>query len=57
MGEQGFGDNLQQIIQNIIDNDPNRYGTPPASKDAIDSLPKGKVFDLLTPEERESEEP
>lgn len=31
----GPDQSLQDIIQHIIENDPNRYGPPPASKKAI----------------------
>lgn len=33
---------FEQIMQQIVLNDPNKYGPPPASKDAIGKLPKGK---------------
>jgi E3 ubiquitin-protein ligase RNF115/126 len=59
MGRQLIGDGsggLEGIIQRIIDADPNKYGPPPASKQAIDSLPQGKLNDLTTEEEREQEE-
>ncbi|KAE8672659.1 RNF181 protein [Hibiscus syriacus] len=42
------GPGLEQLIQRLAENDPNRYGTPPASKSAIDSLPSVKIAkDLL----------
>ena len=47
----GDAGGLDGIIQRIMENDPNKYGTPPASKQAIDSLPKGKAGELLTEEE------
>lgn len=34
-----MGPGLEQLIQQLAENDPNRYGTPPASKRAIDGLP------------------
>lgn len=40
------GLSLDQIIQQIIENDPNRYGPPPASKKAVEDLPKGKYEDF-----------
>lgn len=33
---------FEQIMQQIVLNDPNKYGPPPASKDAVGKLPKGK---------------
>lgn len=34
-----MGPGLEQLIQQLAENDPNRHGTPPASKEAIDDLP------------------
>lgn len=39
LGDYFTGPGLEQVIQQLMDNDPNRYGTPPAAKSAIDSLP------------------
>ena len=47
------GQSLQQIIQQIVENDPNKYGPPPASKDAISKLPKGN-YDFFFPKDEES---
>lgn len=33
-----LGPGLQQLIQHLAENDPNRYGTPPASVSAIEGL-------------------
>ncbi|XP_020211180.1 E3 ubiquitin-protein ligase RING1-like [Cajanus cajan] len=30
---------LMQLVQQLADNDPNRYGTPPAAKDVVKNLP------------------
>lgn len=38
---------LEQLIQQLAENDPNRYGTPPASKDAVEKLPTITVDDEL----------
>ncbi|KAJ0232182.1 E3 ubiquitin-protein ligase RING1-like [Hirschfeldia incana] len=43
MGDYFFGPGLEQLIQQLAENDPNRYGTPPASKSAVDALPTVKV--------------
>ncbi|KAJ0264523.1 E3 ubiquitin-protein ligase RING1-like [Hirschfeldia incana] len=43
MGDYFFGPGLEQLIQQLAENDPNRYGTPPASKSAVDGLPTVKV--------------
>uniref|UniRef100_A0A803MP26 RING-type E3 ubiquitin transferase n=1 Tax=Chenopodium quinoa TaxID=63459 RepID=A0A803MP26_CHEQI len=38
---------LEQLIQQLAENDPNRYGTPPASKSAVEGLPIVKVTEEL----------
>ncbi|WCJ40074.1 RING/U-box superfamily protein [Euphorbia peplus] len=43
IGDYFFGPGLEQLIQQLAENDPNRYGTPPASKSAIDGLPTIKI--------------
>ncbi|TYI94684.1 hypothetical protein E1A91_D02G222500v1 [Gossypium mustelinum] len=43
LGDYFIGPGLEQLIQHLAENDPNRYGTPPASKSAIDSLPSVKI--------------
>ncbi|KAF8054004.1 hypothetical protein N665_1356s0008 [Sinapis alba] len=51
IGDYFFGPGLEQLIQQLAENDPNRYGTPPASKSAIDGLPTVKVTkDMLRSE-------
>ncbi|XP_062026856.1 E3 ubiquitin-protein ligase RING1 [Rosa rugosa] len=42
-GDYFFGPGLEQLIQQLAENDPNRYGTPPASKSAIEALPVVKI--------------
>ncbi|CAH8355519.1 unnamed protein product [Eruca vesicaria subsp. sativa] len=43
MGDYFFGPGLEQLIQQLAENDPNRYGTPPASRSAVEGLPTVKV--------------
>ncbi|XVF44567.1 hypothetical protein PTKIN_Ptkin02bG0135300 [Pterospermum kingtungense] len=43
IGDYFIGPGLEQLIQQLAENDPNRYGTPPASKSAINSLPSVKI--------------
>ncbi|XVE49718.1 hypothetical protein DITRI_Ditri01bG0103600 [Diplodiscus trichospermus] len=43
IGDYFVGPGLEQLIQQLAENDPNRYGTPPASKSAIESLPSVKI--------------
>ncbi|CAA0818128.1 E3 ubiquitin-protein ligase RING1-like [Striga hermonthica] len=38
-GDYFMGPGLEQLIQQLVENDPNRYGTPPASKSAVEGLP------------------
>ncbi|PPS14816.1 hypothetical protein GOBAR_AA05762 [Gossypium barbadense] len=43
IGDYFIGPGLEQLIQQLAENDPNRYGTPPASKSAMDTLPSVKI--------------
>ncbi|KAL5545293.1 hypothetical protein UlMin_009077 [Ulmus minor] len=47
MGDYFFGPGLEQLIQQLAENDPNRYGTPPASKSAVEGLPVIKIQEEL----------
>lgn len=47
MGDYFFGPGLEQLIQQLAENDPNRYGTPPASKSAVQGLPNVKISEEL----------
>ncbi|XP_038894000.1 E3 ubiquitin-protein ligase RING1-like [Benincasa hispida] len=47
LGDYFFGPGLEQLIQQLAENDPNRYGTPPASKSAIEALPDIKISEEL----------
>ncbi|CAM0912283.1 unnamed protein product [Alopecurus aequalis] len=39
LGDYFMGSGLEQLIQQLAENDPNRYGTPPAAKTAVAALP------------------
>ncbi|KAI3826579.1 hypothetical protein L1987_00627 [Smallanthus sonchifolius] len=39
LGDYISGPGLEQLLQHLAENDPNRYGTPPARKEAVDALP------------------
>ncbi|KAF6153325.1 hypothetical protein GIB67_003515 [Kingdonia uniflora] len=39
VGDYFIGPGFEQLIQQLAENDPNRYGTPPASKTAVEALP------------------
>ncbi|CAH9088432.1 unnamed protein product [Cuscuta europaea] len=43
LGDYFVGPGLEQLIQQLMENDPNRYGTPPASKSALEGLPDIKI--------------
>ncbi|KAK1387283.1 RING-type E3 ubiquitin transferase [Heracleum sosnowskyi] len=47
LGDYFMGQGLEQLIQQLAENDPNRYGTPPASKNAVEGLPDVVVDDKL----------
>jgi E3 ubiquitin-protein ligase RNF115/126 len=38
-GDYFVGPGLEQLIEQLAENDPNRYGTPPAAKSVLSSLP------------------
>ncbi|XP_027357714.1 E3 ubiquitin-protein ligase RING1-like [Abrus precatorius] len=46
-GDYFFGPGLEELIQHLAENDPNRYGTPPASKSAVEGLPDISVTEEL----------
>ncbi|TMW68751.1 hypothetical protein Poli38472_006219 [Pythium oligandrum] len=41
-GDYAFG-NLETVINQLMQNDPNRHGAPPASKRVVDELPKHTI--------------
>jgi len=43
LGDYFIGPGLEALIQRLAENDPNRYGTPPASKNAVEALPTVKI--------------
>ncbi|CAK9199299.1 unnamed protein product [Sphagnum troendelagicum] len=42
-GDYFLGPGLDQLIQQLADNDSNRYGAPPASKSAIEAMPSIQI--------------
>ncbi|XP_076897054.1 E3 ubiquitin-protein ligase SIRP1-like [Bidens hawaiensis] len=38
-GDYFLGPGLEQLLQHLAENDPNRYGTPPAQKEAVEAMP------------------
>lgn len=47
LGDYFIGPGLEQLIQQLAENDPNRYGTPPAAKSAVEGLPDIKITEEL----------
>ncbi|KAI5081289.1 hypothetical protein GOP47_0004472 [Adiantum capillus-veneris] len=43
MRDYFLGPDLDRLIQLLAENDPNRYGTPPAAKSEVEKLPKIKI--------------
>ncbi|KAJ6837817.1 putative E3 ubiquitin-protein ligase RING1-like [Iris pallida] len=43
LGDYFIGPGLEQLIQQLAENDPNRCGPPPASKSAVEALPDVKI--------------
>ncbi|XP_047043329.1 E3 ubiquitin-protein ligase RING1-like [Lolium rigidum] len=46
-GDYFVGPGLEQLIEQLAENDPNRYGTPPAAKSALSTLPDIVVTDAM----------
>lgn len=47
LGDYVIGPNIDLLLQHLAENDPNRYGTPPAKKEAVGAMPTVKVKDNL----------
>ncbi|CBI16568.3 unnamed protein product, partial [Vitis vinifera] len=47
LGDYFIGPSLDLLLQHLAENDPNRYGTPPAQKDAIEAMPTVKIKENL----------
>ncbi|XP_019152124.1 PREDICTED: E3 ubiquitin-protein ligase RING1-like [Ipomoea nil] len=45
LGNYFIGPSLEMLLQHLAENDPNRYGTPPAQKGTVEALPMVKVED------------
>ncbi|XP_057781155.1 LOW QUALITY PROTEIN: E3 ubiquitin-protein ligase SIRP1 [Salvia miltiorrhiza] len=47
LGDYFIGPGLDLLLQHLSENDPNRYGTPPAQKEAVEALPTVEIVDTL----------
>lgn len=47
LGDYFTGPGLDMLLQHLAENDPNRYGTPPAQKEAIEAMPSVEVKENL----------
>ncbi|KAG8371780.1 hypothetical protein BUALT_Bualt13G0123800 [Buddleja alternifolia] len=45
LGDYFMGPGLDMLLQHLAENDPNRYGTPPAQKEAVEALPTVKIVE------------
>ncbi|KAF7120571.1 hypothetical protein RHSIM_Rhsim13G0234700 [Rhododendron simsii] len=47
LGDYFIGPGLDLLLQHLAENDPNRYGTPPARKEAVEAMPTVKVEEIV----------
>ncbi|KAL5994994.1 hypothetical protein ACLOJK_025051 [Asimina triloba] len=47
LGDYFIGPGLDLLLQHLADNDPNRYGTPPAQKEAVEAMPTVTITETL----------
>ncbi|KAJ9153305.1 hypothetical protein P3X46_026758 [Hevea brasiliensis] len=47
LGDYFIGPGLDLLLQHLAENDPNRYGTPPAQKEAVEALPTVTMNETL----------
>ncbi|KAL1195225.1 E3 ubiquitin-protein ligase SIRP1 [Cardamine amara subsp. amara] len=45
LGDYFIGPGLDLLLQHLAENDPNRQGTPPARKEAVEALPTVKIME------------
>ncbi|KAL6619036.1 hypothetical protein ACP70R_034175 [Stipagrostis hirtigluma subsp. patula] len=46
--EYVLGAGLSLLLQHLAENDPNRYGTPPAKKEVVEALPTVKIEEVVS---------
>lgn len=47
LGDYFIGPGLDLLLQHLAENDPNKYGTPPAQKEAVEAMPTVKIGETL----------
>lgn len=47
LGDYFMGPGLDMLLQHLAENDPSRYGTPPAQKEAVEAMPTVKIGENL----------
>eukprot|EP00262_Sarcandra_glabra_P007639 TRINITY_DN20534_c0_g1_i1.p1 TRINITY_DN20534_c0_g1~~TRINITY_DN20534_c0_g1_i1.p1 ORF type:complete len:347 (-),score=52.42 TRINITY_DN20534_c0_g1_i1:186-1115(-) len=47
LGDYFIGSGLEMLLQHLAENDPNRYGTPPAKQEAVEALPTVTIKENL----------
>lgn len=47
LGDYFIGPGFEMLLQRLAENDPNRYGTPPAKKEAVEALATVKIEETL----------
>ncbi|KAG0474690.1 hypothetical protein HPP92_014376 [Vanilla planifolia] len=47
IGDYFFGSRLEHLVHQLFENDPNRYGPPPAAKSVVETLPVIKISNEL----------
>ncbi|KAH6766540.1 hypothetical protein C2S52_017523 [Perilla frutescens var. hirtella] len=47
LGDYFIGPGLDLLLQHLSENDPNRYGTPPAQKEAVEALATVKIEETV----------
>ncbi|XP_047318044.1 E3 ubiquitin-protein ligase SIRP1-like [Impatiens glandulifera] len=48
LGDYFVGPGLDLLLQHLAENDPNRYGTPPAQKAVVETMPSVRINDNLS---------
>lgn len=47
LGDYFVGPGLDLLLQHLAENDPNRYGTPPAQKEAVEAMPTVRIEETI----------